>query len=57
MLLLLSSLFEKCAVTVEIADGKLRFSAKGLIGIIGMVLVIFLIVHYMPQLVGLVSAR
>jgi hypothetical protein len=51
---LITSLFEKCAVTVEIAEDGCRISGKGLFGIVP---VLGLIVHFAPELVGLFSSR
>jgi hypothetical protein len=57
MLSILNSLFEKCAVTVEITGDKLRVSGKGLFGILGVVALVTLIVHFAPQLIALVGGR
>lgn len=54
---LITSLCEKCAVTVEIAEDGCRVSGKGLFGILGVVAVLGLIVHFAPELVGLFSSR
>jgi hypothetical protein len=51
------SLVEKCAVTVEITGDKCRISGKGLFGILGVVALLALIVHFAPQLMGLFSAH
>lgn len=56
---LITSLFEKCAVTVEIAEDGCRISGRGLFGILGVVAVLGLlglIVHFAPELVGLFSS-
>jgi hypothetical protein len=54
---LLSSLFEKCAVTVEITGDKFRISGKGFFGIVGVVLLLALIVHFAPQIIAFIGGR
>ena len=54
---LLTTLVEKCAVTVEIAGDKCHISGKGLFGIIGVVALLGLIVHFAPQLIGVFVTR
>jgi len=57
MAALLTALLEKCAVTLEITGDRFRISGKGLFGILGVVALLALIVHFMPQLIAFVSAR
>jgi hypothetical protein len=53
MLTFLSSLFEKCAVTVEVSGERLRISGKGLFGTLAVVALFALIVHFAPPLIAL----
>ena len=53
----LTSLVEKCAVSLEIADGRCHITGKGLFGVLGVVAILAFIVHFAPQLIGLVTGR
>jgi hypothetical protein len=57
MLALLSSLIEKCTVTVEITGDQLRISGKGFLGILAVTALFMLIVYFAPQLVTFLNAR
>jgi hypothetical protein len=54
---LLTSLVEKCTVSVEIADGRCHITGKGLFGILGVVAILAFIIQFAPQLFGLVTGH
>jgi hypothetical protein len=53
----LTSLVEKCAVSLEIAEGRCHITGKGLFGILGVVAILAFIVHFAPQLVSLLTSH
>jgi len=54
---LLTSLVEKCTVSLEIEGSRCHITGKGLFGILGVVAIFAFIVHFAPQLIGLVTSH
>lgn len=54
---LLPSLFEKCAITVEVTGDKLRVSGKGVFGVLAVVALLALIALFLPQLLAFIGSR
>jgi hypothetical protein len=54
---LFASLAEKCSLSLELSGDKFRITGKGLVGVIGALVLFALILHYAPQLATLFASH